>query len=722
MEDVRKRVVKHVAYGYARVSSADQNADRQLIALRSAGVDAKRIYIDRRSGNDFNRPAWQKLLRKVRCGDVVVVTSLDRFGRNYEEMLLVNMTSPMPTHTDPTPLWMTDSSYSNSLVRRSYRMPVRTDEIPVPENFTFDGKDGYTFVKEYKGVRYVTVVNDRRRDGGGLMTEIRTNATYRPYCAPQRITTTLRGVPEGAAIYEFNAEGKDRKDERDGKDVRITRDFEAAEGAAYCAYPEPLKAPELTLSTLNSQPSTLNIRISTASGKPAPGRTIVRVTVTDPDGRVTDESGRYAVENGKVEIPIRFADGDPEGGLFSKWKAVVTDLTTGEHLTDSHLHLVIQESHGASAFANVPGIAAVVGGVWLTNLGYWGFNQYIIQKGLAAKSTEEAQKGLIFAGFLKILIPFIVVLPGICAYYISIHPEAFTNLKGSINVADDAYPWLVRNFTPTGIKGLTFAALSAAIISSLASMLNSTSTLFTMDIYKKYIKKNATDKQLVATGRLTSLCALIIAAIAVKPLLGNLDQAFQYIQEYSGFIYPGIITVFGLGLLWKRASGKAAVWTAIAVIPLGVIFKLCLGDVPFQLRAGYIFIICMTMFVLISLFDKKYVESELPSEKDQKTMIKWAKIMGGFGLFFILAAAVVVIMGKSTPATAYLNDIGFQAFFFFGVLVGQAALWLYSNSKDKKQNVKALPVDLSLFHTSKGYGIGGLLICAICAVIYILLW
>ena len=409
-------------------------------------------------------------------------------------------------------------------------------------------------------------------------------------------------------------------------------------------------------------------------------------------------------------------------GVLAGLSNLYTDLTTGEHLTDSHLHLVIQESHGASAFANVPGIAAVVGGVWLTNLGYWGFNQYIIQKGLAAKSTEEAQKGLIFAGFLKILIPFIVVLPGICAYYISIHPEAFTNLKGSINVADDAYPWLVRNFTPTGIKGLTFAALSAAIISSLASMLNSTSTLFTMDIYKKYIKKDATDKQLVGTGRLTSLCALIIAAIAVKPLLGNLDQAFQYIQEYSGFIYPGIITVFGLGLLWKRASGKAAVWTAIAVIPLGVIFKLCLGDVPFQLRAGYIFIICMTMFVLISLFDKKYVESELPSEKDQKTMIKWAKIMGGFGLFFILAAAVVVIMGKSTPATAYLNDIGFQAFFFFGVLVGQAALWLYSNSKDKKQNVKALPVDLSLFHTSKGYGIGGLLICAICAVIYILLW
>lgn len=409
-------------------------------------------------------------------------------------------------------------------------------------------------------------------------------------------------------------------------------------------------------------------------------------------------------------------------GVWAGLSHLYTDLTTGDHLTDTHLHLVVQQSHNPGAFANVPGIAAVVGAVWLTNLGYWGFNQYIIQKGLAAKSTDEAQKGLIFAGFLKILIPFIVVLPGVCAYYISIHPEVFSNVQGSINVADDAYPWLVRNFTPTGIKGLTFAALSAAIISSLASMLNSTSTLFTMDIYRKYIRKGASDKQLVNTGRLTSLIALIIAAVAVKPLLGSLDQAFQYIQEYSGFIYPGIITVFGLGLLWKRASANAAVWTAIAVIPLGVIFKLCLGDVPFQLRAGYIFIICITMFVIISLFDKKYVECELPGEKDRKTMIKWARILGGFGLFFILAAAVVVIMGKRTPATAYLNDIGFQAFFFFGVLVGQSAIWLYSNSKDRKRNVKALPVDLRLFHTSKAYNVGGLLICAICAAIYILLW
>ena len=434
------------------------------------------------------------------------------------------------------------------------------------------------------------------------------------------------------------------------------------------------------------------------------------------------------------------------GGLITAWFAlkavgggegalaglsnIYRDLTTGTHLNDTHLHLVIQESHNPAGFANVPGIAAVVGGVWLTNLGYWGFNQYIIQKGLAAKSIEEAQKGLVFAGFLKILIPFIVCLPGICAYYISLHPEAFTHLQGAINVSDDAYPWLVRNFTPVGVKGLTFAALAAAIISSLASMLNSTSTLFTMDIYKKYINKDASDKKLVNVGRITSLCALVIALIAVKPLLGSLDQAFQYIQEYSGFIYPGIIVVFGLGLLWKRSSARAAVWSAIIVIPLGILFKIFLGGVPFQLRAGYIFIILVTFHIIMSLIDKKVVDAEELKDADKKSMLKWAKILGCAGAFFILMAAVVVIWGACLPASAtpdnhfiaYLNDIGFQAFFFFGALVGVQAVWLYSNVTDKKKDPKALPIDLSLFHTSKGYNWGALAICVIVTILYVFLW
>ena len=409
-------------------------------------------------------------------------------------------------------------------------------------------------------------------------------------------------------------------------------------------------------------------------------------------------------------------------------KQVYHDMTTGPNAQDVHFHLIIQQSHNAEAYSNVPGVAAVVGGVWLTNLGYWGFNQYIIQKGLAAKSIDEAQKGLVFAGFLKILIPFIVVLPGICAYYIMGNEDTFRsmNLAGEINVADDAYPWLIRNFTPTGIKGLSFAALAAAIISSLASMFNSTSTLFTMDIYKKYINKEAKDKQLVNVGRITSVCALIIALIAVKPLLGGLDQAFQYIQEYSGFIYPGIITVFGLGLLWKRASSRAAVWTAILTIPMGVLFKVFFPEVPFQFRAGNIFIILVTFFIYVSYYDKNYVKAEEVSKKDQMQMYWWARVLGIAGLFFIFMAGAqwlsnAVDMPDQNMAD-YLGDIGFQAFIFFGVLVGVNAVWLRSNARDGIKDPKALPIKLELFRTSKGYTYGAIGIAVITIVLYALLW
>src|SRR5574344_800444 len=373
-------------------------------------------------------------------------------------------------------------------------------------------------------------------------------------------------------------------------------------------------------------------------------------------------------------------------GIMGAFGKIYSDLTTGAHASDVHVHLVIQQSHNASAFANVPGIAAVVGGVWLTNLGYWGFNQYIIQKGLAAKNIEEAKKGLIFAGFLKILIPFIVVLPGICAYYMSQNADQFSNLQGSINVADDAYPWLIRNFTPTGIKGLSFAALAAAIISSLASMFNSTSTLFTMDIYKKYINKNAGDRELVNVGRLVAVAALVIALIAVKPLLGGLDQAFQYIQEYSGFIYPGIITVFGLGLLWKRASSLAAVWTAILTIPMGVLFKIILPDVAFQVRAGYIFIILVCFFILVSYLDKKVVHTDAPEGADKSKMELWAKVLGTIGVVMIVASLIVTILGQTMHPT--------EGVIFY----------------------------LNLFATTRSYTIGSIGICAITMLLYILLW
>src|SRR5690606_29640147 len=198
-----------------------------------------------------------------------------------------------------------------------------------------------------------------------------------------------------------------------------------------------------------------------------------------------------------------------------------------------------------------------------------------------ALPISESQKGIVFAAFLKLLLPLIVVIPGIIAYVLnsddagnltqsSLHPS-FINLDGSI-ANDNAWPWLIQQFVPAGVKGLVLAALAAAIVSSLASMLNSTATIFTMDIYRPYINKTATDKQTVTVGRITAGVALIIAMI-IAPQLGNLGQAFQFIQEYTGVFSPGILAVFLAGLFYKRATNKAAIWGAVISIPIAVYFK-----------------------------------------------------------------------------------------------------------------------------------------------------
>ncbi|MCU0389072.1 MAG: sodium/solute symporter, partial [Chitinophagaceae bacterium] len=238
------------------------------------------------------------------------------------------------------------------------------------------------------------------------------------------------------------------------------------------------------------------------------------------------------------------------GGLITAWFALAAVSDSGNAIegfttvlnairqdaTDLHFNMIIKEGVSTipdgmggqkDPFIDLPGLAVIFGAMWLTNIGYWGFNQYIIQKGLAAKDLHEAKKGLLFAGYLKILIPLIVIIPGITAYYLTKDPANIEKF-GPITKADQAYPWLLRNFAPEGIRGLAFAALVAAVVSSLASMLNSTSTIFTLDIYKSHINKTADDKQLVKMGRIAAAVALVIAVIAAKPLLGGLDQAFQY--------------------------------------------------------------------------------------------------------------------------------------------------------------------------------------------------
>ncbi len=395
---------------------------------------------------------------------------------------------------------------------------------------------------------------------------------------------------------------------------------------------------------------------------------------------------------------------------------------------DTHFHLIVNKADDALAFKDLPGIAAIVGGLWITNIGYWGFNQYIIQKGLAAKSIDEAKKGLIFAGFLKILIPFIVCIPGICAFVMVNNPDLLANhpnpIIGEINVSDDAYPWLIRNFAPTGIKGLSFAALTAAIISSLASMFNSTSTIFTIDVYKGFIKKDASDHSLVTVGRITSLVALILALITVKPLLGGLDQAFQYIQEYSAFLYPGIVVIFTLGLLWKRASGTAAVWAAILTLPASIIMKFGIPEMPFQSRSAWSFIFLLIIFVAISYKSNKTIDAAPLDEKAAHGMNKWARICGVLAVLCVIIATIQKIAFLVNPEgwALTLENYGFEAFYCTAGLFGMTAIFLHSDAKDKKQDPKALPIDLSLFKTNAGFAIGSVGIIAILVLLYSCLW
>ena len=384
---------------------------------------------------------------------------------------------------------------------------------------------------------------------------------------------------------------------------------------------------------------------------------------------------------------------------------------------DSHFNLVVNQAKTPDAYFDIPGIAVIVGALWLTNLGYWGFNQYIIQKGLAAKSLSEAKKGMVFAAFLKILIPFIVCIPGVCAFYImKEQPELFSKLAGSIERSDDAYPFLIRNFTPVFVKGLSFAALSAAVISSLASMFNSTSTIFTMDIYKQYFKKDASEKNLVNVGRITSVCALIIALIAVYPIMGGADQAFQIIQEYSGFVYPGVVVIFGLGLLWKRASGPAAVVTAIGTFAFSILFKLIMPNTPFMLRMGYVFLVLVAIFIPMSLLNKKnVVKADTLDQHTIDAQMKWSSI-----LFTIAAICLVfAVYGVIDPV---LRGWGFEAMFFLTAILAVLGIYLRSNAKDKVQDAKAVGSDLELFHTDRTFNLGALGVIVILFILYYFLW
>lgn len=355
------------------------------------------------------------------------------------------------------------------------------------------------------------------------------------------------------------------------------------------------------------------------------------------------------------------------------------------------------------AFLDLPGVAVILGSMWLTNICFWGFNQYIIQRGLAAKSTREAQYGLAFAAFLKLLVPIMVVVPGIAAYV----------LQADITKSDEAYPWLLNNIVPPGVTGLAFAALVAAVVSSLSTIINSTSTIFTMDIYKEYIKPEASNKELVRVGRIVAFAALLIATL-IAPKFASFDQVYPLIQEYTGFIYPGIFLIFFMGMFWCHATSDAALWTAVLTLPVAFAMKFFIPDMPFIVRIGYVFIILSVVFVGVSLRDKKHrIDApELTAERKKKDIRLGSEMIAVSALAGVVAAFFLRQYSSFALDSVYVLIVGF-------ILLG---IVLITNATCTDMDEKALIFERKIFQTSVPFNIIAIAICGLLAFLYFYFW
>ena len=287
-----------------------------------------------------------------------------------------------------------------------------------------------------------------------------------------------------------------------------------------------------------------------------------------------------------------------------------------------HFHMILSADH--PFYKDLPGISVLIGGMWIMNISYWGFNQYIIQRALAAKDIAEAQKGVLFAAFLKLLMPLIVVLPGLAAVL----------LAPGLDRPDAAYPAMMT-LLPAGALGIVFAALIAAIVSSLASMTNSISTIFTLDLYGR---REAGQRHLVRVGRIVTVVAMLLAVLSARPLLGSFDQAFQYIQEYTGFFTPGIVVIFVLGLFWKRANEAGALAAAIGSFALSIVLKLAWPSLPFIDRVGLVFLLALALGVGVSLMTRHAPEKDIIETRDVVYRSGTAFNVGAVAVLAILAA------------------------------------------------------------------------------------
>ena len=260
-----------------------------------------------------------------------------------------------------------------------------------------------------------------------------------------------------------------------------------------------------------------------------------------------------------------------------------------------HFTMILDESH--PSYNDLPGIWTLLGGLWVLHFSYWGFNQYIIQRALGAESLAEAQKGLAFAAFLKLLIPVIVVVPGIAALVLAQDGALAAEVLN--DKSDRTYGELMK-LAPAGLRGLVFAALIAAIVSSLASMMNSIATIFTMDIYRQYAGSERDESHYVMVGRVVAFAAMLIALVLARPFLGGMESAFQTIQEYTGFIAPGVVTIFLLGFFYQRANEASAYAVLIGSVIASLALKVMMPDMPFVLRIWLVFLANIVLGVLVA--------------------------------------------------------------------------------------------------------------------------
>ena len=317
-------------------------------------------------------------------------------------------------------------------------------------------------------------------------------------------------------------------------------------------------------------------------------------------------------------------------GMVGGGNGPLAGLSTLTTALPGHFEMILDRDH--PQYSQLPGIWTLLGGLWVLHFSYWGFNQYIIQRALGAESLPVAQRGLAFAALLKFLIPLIVVIPGIAALWLAQDGLAGLSYDALSQKPDSTYGALMA-LMPVGIRGLIFAALIAAIVSSLASMINSISTIFTMDIYRDYVRTGSDEQHYVMIGRITAIVAMMIALFLAIPLLGAGDSIFQAIQEYTGFVAPGIVAVFLLGFFWKRANTTGAFALLVSSVVLSFLFfaaaspdavgsglsngvagalapvfnpllglaDFSVTDMPFVVRIWFIFLICLLVGVVASL-------------------------------------------------------------------------------------------------------------------------